>query len=257
MANLVIPSDATVQAATITTSGYNTARVNITAAGDLAKNTFAVTPAGRLYFLSNLSGKIDVVKTNLDGTDRQTVLAGTGNEDSGSTSLLASRDWKYLALLSRRSGDNASVYLIDTTNNDKLTTIDQGNADFSLVGWSGDNFVYQVTRNTISNWQAGQQALKSFDATSGETLLLDQTQASGTDQSNWMGAAVRLAISDGQSGSVRQELELQLQLCRPGFREAGRARLDRCRRVEPQDRQIIRRGSGHADRLHRHRHPAV
>jgi nicotinamide mononucleotide (NMN) deamidase PncC len=187
LATLVTPSSSDTQAATVSLNGYNDAKVTVAASGNLTKNTFQVVPAGKLYFLSNLSGSIDVVKTNLDGSDRKTVLAGTGNEDRNNTSLLASRDWKYLALLSKRSGDSASVYLIDTTQNDKLTTVDQGNADFSLIGWSGDRFVYRVVRNNVQVWQANRQALKSVDATSGQTLLLDQTQASGTDANNYAG----------------------------------------------------------------------
>jgi len=183
MATVVLASGATTQQASISLNGYNTAKVTIDANGNLAKNTLSITPAGKLYFLSNLSGTIDVVKTNLDGTDRQTVLAGTGNEDPNSTSLLASRDWKYLALLSKRAGDNASVYAIDTTNGDKLTTIDSGSVSFSLIGWSGDRLVYKVDRSdTVSEWQSNQLALKSYDPTSGHTLLLDQTQAVGTNQ---------------------------------------------------------------------------
>jgi hypothetical protein len=190
-ATLVIASDVTTQAATVSKDGFNDATITVAAGDNLAKNTFRVTPAGKLYFLSNLSGTIDVVKTNLDGTDRQTVLAGTGSEDRNSTSLLASRDWKYLALLSKRSGTNASVYLIDTTNKDKLTTIDEGNAGFSLVGWSGDRFVYRVDRNGVEDWQANKQALKSFDPSNGHTLLLDQTQGAGSSNFNY----VRQAIS--------------------------------------------------------------
>lgn len=186
-ATVVLPSGATVQVANVSLGGYNTAKVSIFADGNLAKNTFGVAPAGKLYFLSNLSGKLDVVKTDLDGSNRQTVIAGTGNEDKNSTSLLASRDWKYLALLSKRSGDNASIFLIDTTNGDALTTIDEGNANFSLVGWSGDRFIYSVKRNTVQNWQPNQSALKSFDPTNGHTLLLDQTQASGTSNSDYLG----------------------------------------------------------------------
>lgn len=182
MANLVIPSGATTQSASVSANGFNTTKVTITAGDNIAKNTFSVSPAGKLYFLSNQSGTIDVVKTNLDGSDRKTVLAGTGSEDRYSTSLLASRDWKYLALLSKRSGDKASIYLIDTTNGDKLSTIDEGDATFNLVGWSNDYFIYQVTRNTVSDWQNNQSALKSFDPTTDKTLLLDQTQGSGNSQ---------------------------------------------------------------------------
>jgi len=179
---VVVPSGSTTQQATVTFSGFNTAKVSITAAGDVAKNTFGIVPAGKLYFLSNLSGKLDVVKTDLDGSNRQVVLEGTGSEDKYNTSLLASRDWKYLALLSKREGkDTASVYLIDTTNGDKLTTIDEGNAGFSFVGWSGDRFIYQVNRNGYNTWQPHQLALKSFDPTTGHTLLLDQTDASGSN----------------------------------------------------------------------------
>lgn len=188
LATVVIPSGSSTQVASISLVGYNTANVTLDANGDLTKNTLSVTPAGNLYFLSNLSGTIDVVKTDLDGTNRHMVLAGTGNEDPHSTSLLASRDWKYLALLSKRSGNNASIYLIDTTNNDKLTTIDEGDVTFSLVGWSGDQFIYSVDRSlSVPDWQAGQYALKSFDPTTGHTLLLDQTQASGSSSQDWVG----------------------------------------------------------------------
>ena len=185
LATVVLASSATTQTASLSSDNFNSLQATITASGDVAKNTFSLTPAGKLYFLSNLSGKIDVVKTNLDGSDRQTVLAGTGNEDRYSTSLLASRDWKYLALLSKRSGDTASLYLIDTTNGDKLSTVDQGNANFSLVGWSGDRFVYRVDRNSVQNWQPNAQALKSFDPTTGHSLTLDQTEGSGSDANSY------------------------------------------------------------------------
>src|SRR6185369_16053847 len=114
-----------------------------------------------IYFLSKASGKIDVVKTNLDGTDRQTVLAGTGKEEDTDTILLASRDWKYLALKSRRDGKAVKLYLIDTSN-DKLTTIDEGNATFDMVGWQNDYFVYYVYRNNVKSWQPKGSSLKSY-----------------------------------------------------------------------------------------------
>lgn len=142
-------------------------------------NTFSVTPAGRVYFLSNLSGNIDVVSTNLDGSDRQTVLAGTGNEDPNNTVLLASRDWKYLALLSRRSsGQYPRLYLINTGNN-QLMTIDSTVASYSLVGWDGHDFIYDEAPVNVQNWQSGQNVLKSYDADTGKTVTLDQSAASG------------------------------------------------------------------------------
>ncbi|HEY8999591.1 MAG TPA: hypothetical protein VIM53_04740 [Candidatus Saccharimonadales bacterium] len=183
---VVLPPNKATVAATISASGYNDAAttVQITTQA-VAANTFSLTPSGKLYFLSNLSGKIDVVKTNLDGSARQTVLAGTGYEDPNNTSLLASRDWKYLALESvRTAGSNASAQLnlIDTTNGDKVTNIDEGaNVNFTLAGWDGDDFIYTVQRTNIPDWQSGKEAIKSFDATTGKITVLDQTTATNGD----------------------------------------------------------------------------
>lgn len=187
LATIVLASSATNQKAEVSLDGYNSASVTIEAAdGVTAANTFSLTPAGELYFLSNQSGKIDVVKTNLDGTNRQTVLAGTGNEDPGNTTLLATRDWSYLALLAKRDTSTyPSLYLIDTANGDKLSVIDQGNAYFNPVGWSGDTFVYSMTRPDVPNWQPNAEALKSYDAATGKTTLLDQTVAEGSSSTDY------------------------------------------------------------------------
>jgi len=185
-ATLVLPASAVGRPEPVTAAGYNTAKVTIASTDQTNRSTIALTPSGKVYFLSNLSGKIDVVKTNLDGTGRQTVLSGTGTEDGANMLLLASADWKYLALLSRRSGDTASVYLIDTTNGDKLTTVDSGDNTYALIGWSGDNLVYQVTKSTVNDWQSGQQALKSYSASTHQGLLLDSTQGSGTSASDYV-----------------------------------------------------------------------
>jgi hypothetical protein len=183
---LVLAADKQKVEATITSSGYNAAKQEVTVTTDvLAANRFSITPAGKVYFLSNQSGKIDVVKTNLDGTDRQIVLAGTGNEDKGNTVLLASRDWKYLALFSKRDGgDNAKLFLI-TTANDKTVTMDEGDgANFSLVGWDDHRFVYTVLRSKLQIWENNRTALKSYNAEAQKITTLDQTAAEG-DQTNY------------------------------------------------------------------------
>ncbi|MGH7240680.1 MAG: TolB family protein, partial [Candidatus Saccharimonadales bacterium] len=175
-ATLVLPAKGTDAKATITLSGYNDTPVSVLITSRVATtNKFTITPTGKLYFLSNQSGNINVVKTNLDGKNRKTILAGTGKEDAYSTSLLASRDWKYLALLSKRDG-NQGIYLIDTSD-DKVTNIDGGNANatFTLVGWGGDTFVYETQRSNVSSWQSGAQVLKSYDAAGGKLYTLDQT----------------------------------------------------------------------------------
>jgi len=184
-ATIVLPTGSPTQSTTVTANGYNNLTTNVQVTSRVVSaNTFAITPSGRVYFLSNLSGNIDVVSTNLDGTDRKTVLAGTGSEDNNNTVLLASRDWQYLALLSKRDGgQDAKLFLINTSNN-QVTTMDEGNAVFTPVGWDDHYFVYRVSRNDVNDWQSGQTALKSYDADTGKIAVIDQTEADGT-QNNY------------------------------------------------------------------------
>lgn len=178
-ATIVLPVDKPTLPATLSATGYNDSSVSIQITDQkTSKNSFAITPTGKVYFLSKASGKIDVVKTNLDGTERKTVLAGTGNEDNTGTVLLASRDWKYLVLLSKRTSSAAKLYLIDTSD-DKLTTVDEGKASFTLIGWLDHNFAYQVNRDGKQVWDTKAKAIKTYNADSKTLSTVDETQATG------------------------------------------------------------------------------
>ncbi|HSW74498.1 MAG TPA: hypothetical protein VLG16_01365 [Candidatus Saccharimonadales bacterium] len=184
-ATVVLPANQSNVAATLTGTGFNTkaAHISVTTAVVNA-NTLQVTPSGKIYFLSNRSGNIDVVKTDLDGNSRQTVLAGTGKEDPNNTLLLASRDWKFMALLSKRDGgDNAKLFLINTQN-DAVTTMDEGNASFNPVGWAAHDFVYTVNRNGYNNWQPNATSIKSYDADSAKINSLVSTNATGSSNAD-------------------------------------------------------------------------
>jgi hypothetical protein len=177
---VVLPVGTKTEKATLSLDNYNTAEVEVKASDQtIQENSYKLTPSGKVYFLSKLSGKIDVVKTNLDGSSRQTVLAGTGKEDDRDTVLLASRDWQYLALKSKRDNGPAKIYLIETSS-DKLTAIDEGKADFSPVGWKDHYFIYHVARNGVPEWQPNAVSIKSFNAQTKQLLTLVNTNASGT-----------------------------------------------------------------------------
>jgi len=184
---LVVPVGTTEIKGKVTADGYNTAEVTIKSTTDEDKaNTFTITPSGKIYFLSNQSGKIDVVKANLDGTGRETVLAGTGKEDKTNTVLLATREWRYLALLSKRDGGEYSkLFLIDTSDG-TLKNIDEGEATFSLIGWEGNRFLYRVDRQNVKYWQTERQAIKSFDAETKKLSTLDETTAEGTGENDYI-----------------------------------------------------------------------
>lgn len=179
---VVPPSPGPQVSATISADGYNKKEIVIkpTTEEDEA-NVFALTPSGKIYFLSNQSGTIDVIKSDLDGQNRETVLAGTGKESRGETVLLATRDWKYLALLSKRDGgENAKLFLINTQD-DSLYNMDEGDVNFTLVGWEDHRFIYVVDRNKVKDWEPKRQALKSFDADSKKLTTIDQTNAEGSN----------------------------------------------------------------------------
>jgi hypothetical protein len=180
---MVLPADRPDLPITLAANNYNQleARIIVTDA-EVKANTFAIVPSGKVYFLSKASGKIDVVKTDLDGGNRQTVVQGTGKEDEANTVLLASRDWKYLGLQSRRETGLAKLYVIDTST-DKMAEMDSGNAAFQLVGWSDHHFVYRVDRNNVKDWEPNRTAFKSFDADKRQILTIDQTSAEGDQNS--------------------------------------------------------------------------
>ena len=180
---VALPVKDATYAATLSLSGYNQSQVTVTVTDKTVKaNTFAMVPAGHVYFLSNLSGSLDVVKANLDGSNRKVVLQGSGHEEPSKSSLLASRDWRYLVLKARRDSDYATLYLIDTSS-DKITEFDTTNADFTLIGWYNHDFVYSLDKNSVNYWQSGRQVLKSYDADHQQLNQLDQNQAEGDGSS--------------------------------------------------------------------------
>jgi hypothetical protein len=176
---LVLPAGKDSVDATLKGEGYNGLKVTVkvTQAADPA-NIFQIVPSGKLYFLSNQSGTIDVVKADLDGANRKTVLAGTGKEDKYATTLVASADWKYLALLSSREGVTR-LYLINTADDSHITMDEGAGGNFGTIGWAGHYFVYTLTHPDQQQWQPGRQAIKSYDADNSKDSTIDQTAAGG------------------------------------------------------------------------------
>lgn len=173
-AQIIVPTGKQEVTATITAEGYIDTKVQLK---QNQKNEFQLVPDGKVYFLSKQRGAIDVIKTNLDGTDRQTVIQGTGHEEDQDTNLLASRDWRYLLLKAKRvAGKPASLYLIDTSKG-VLETVEQANSNFTLIGWSGHRFLYSTYSNDKTYADNGQEMLKSFNAESRKTTTVDENQS--------------------------------------------------------------------------------
>lgn len=186
IANVVIPAEKQNMSVILKADGFNDAKLTIQQGKE---STLQIVPSGKMYFLSKASGKIDVIKTNYDGSDRQTVVAGTGQEDDNETSLLASRDWKYLLLKAKRENSKTALYLVSTSDG-TISNIDQGDADFSLIGWSGHRFLYTVYRNNIPYWQAKRVALKSVNAENKQLATIDENSSTNEQ---YVGAVESLA----------------------------------------------------------------
>lgn len=179
---MVVPAGEDTIDVSLSAEGYNatSTKLTVTESTEVDKtNQFALTPSGKVYFLSKRSGRIDVVKSDLDGKNRKVVLRGTGKESDSDTVLLASRDWKYLTLKSKRDGGKyAKLFLIDTTN-DSLTLMDQGDASFEPIGWSNQYFLYRVSRDSGLRIP-GAQRIKSYDAPSRKIVVLASSGGEGT-----------------------------------------------------------------------------
>jgi hypothetical protein len=184
-ASLVLsPSINTVEAQ-LTLDGYNTTRTTLSVPGDLTTNTIPLTPTGKIYAVSKQSGKLDVVKLNLDGTGREVAVKATGNEEVSNTQLWASSDWRFVVLRARREGPKAGLYMLDTSS-DTLTDLDTAPVDFQIVGWQDDQFVYTTYDASKSDWQPKREELKVFNAEDGKLSTVESTQASGTGYGDYM-----------------------------------------------------------------------
>jgi len=85
-------------------------------------NTFSVTPAGKLYFLSKRTGQINVMKSDLDGKAIRKwfwwQLAAEDNYDTHSIGITG-LEIPSTQKPPRRHKQAASIYLIDTMQGDK------------------------------------------------------------------------------------------------------------------------------------------
>ena len=174
---IVLPADQKTLTGTINAASYNDSSVTVQITDTaVVANSFKLVPSGSVYVLSNASGTIDIVKTNLDGSKPTTVVKGTGKEDTNSTVLLAARDWKYVVLKAQRDSSQAAMYLLDTST-DKLVEFDSGDANFTPIGWYGHTFMYDAVRNSVATSQNAHELLKSYDAERGQLNQLDSSQA--------------------------------------------------------------------------------
>lgn len=138
---------------TLSKDGYRTEQMTLNADADQSTQAIMV-PARKAVFVSRSSGKYDVYKSDLDGKNRELLLAATGNETSN-LSLAVSPDGSRAALVSTRDGKPASgggllssVVLINVADGSSLS-IAEG-PQITLIDWVGPRLVFEVVSSDVA-----------------------------------------------------------------------------------------------------------
>jgi hypothetical protein len=162
-------------------------------------NSFGLIVAGRVYALQSSLNKLNVLSVNLDGSNPKTVVYGTGAETDATSRLYNSSDWRYLMLFTRRNAATASgLYLINSVSNNDLTTVEEDTNTITPIGWSAHSFIYLVQNNAQPNYQPSYYELKSYDADTGHTTTLDQSDALGSQSDYAYQTFGNFFITDGK-----------------------------------------------------------
>lgn len=127
----------------------------------------AFVPGGKHYFVSKRDGVLTVYGSNLDGSDVQPIVVGTGQE-TNEIAFAVSPDGKYGVLSSSRDGARDAkknilqrVYVVDLSTK-QLTRVDEGNT-VTYADWAGEKLVYTTTNYDASNGSYP-TTLRSIDA---------------------------------------------------------------------------------------------
>ncbi|MHB1864824.1 MAG: TolB-like translocation protein [Candidatus Saccharimonadales bacterium] len=179
-AQIVLPTKQSSYEASITANSFNSLTTPIQVTTNKTINVIRLIPSGNIYYLSNSTGTINVIKANLDGSNPTIELAGTGKE-TNSTILMPSPDWKYLVLEANRSGSQ-ELYMINTSDG-SVDEFDSAADNFTLIGWSGDSFIYDEIAPSLATSNVGREQIRSFTATNNQLNIIDENQVVGSGSS--------------------------------------------------------------------------
>ena len=147
---------------------YRTENITI-AADQLRGDTVSLVPSRKDIFVSKRQGKYDIYSRNVDGSNEQLLLAGTGSEQAD-THVLVHPTEDITAMVSSRDGERNSdgymlsnVYLLqpDTKNVEKLPGTSSERV--RLISWSGDVLVFVKTIAGPSAYTGNRQRIIAYD----------------------------------------------------------------------------------------------
>lgn len=191
-----LPPSQTPLNASINVDNYNLASVLI---NTQTKNTYSLIPSGKVYYLTNSLpdslGTWTLVKSNLDGTDQQVIVAGGKTAAPSNIHILNSGSSDFIALFMPDTTNTPTLYVYNTTNGN-LATVDQGSIDDSLDGWTPDNIlVYTSTYLQTTKSVVNSLALRAYNASkpNSQPYNLDTINPIGTGSQEVYSSVVVLA----------------------------------------------------------------
>jgi len=156
-------------------SGYRTEQLNVSA--DVTKPTSVQLVTDRKdVFVSKQSGHYDVYKIDVDGKNRQVLLAATGNENEN-ISLVVSPNGDQAALVSTRDNmRDSDGYLLTTLtliNVAAGTSVTLDHAEqIQIIDWIDKRLVYQEASAGASAANSQRYKLLSYDYVSSSRIQL-------------------------------------------------------------------------------------
>lgn len=168
-----------------------------------ANLTMPMVTKRKEVFLSKQSGKYDVYTSDIDGRNRQVLLAGTGRENSNLT-LVTSPNADEAALVSTRDDmhDNdgylLSALTIISLETGAPLTLDHAE-QIQIIDWVGNRIVYEAVSAGASTANPNRYRLMSYDYKSNSRM-----QLATANQFNWVvgaGGQVYFAPSSTDPGA--------------------------------------------------------
>jgi len=195
--------------AKITADGYRAESVSLEP-GQKQSRTIVMVPAQKEVYISKQSGKYDLYSIDIDGKNKQMLLAASGQEDAD-MSVVQNDDASEAAVVSKRDTTrNQDSYplqaltLIDVEDGTKLT-LDHSER-IQIVDWIQDKLIYVKIKAGTSAGNPERYQLMSYDFRSTARLQL----ASANYFSDVVSAkgAVYYAASNNFQGGVSQLVKI-------------------------------------------------
>lgn len=189
---------------------YRTEKI-IIGAKDSTEKTVKLVAGKPDVFVSKRSGKYDVYKRDVDGTNETVLLAGTGSEQDP-LGLLVNQDGATVAFVSTRDGKRDSggyllsnLFMVDVVTKTVTKVPDTEAAQIQLIDWVGDKLVFVKVAAGPSAATPGRQRVLVYD--SKQDKISDIATANYfNDVEVFKGQIYYAPSSGGGSGSAAPQL---------------------------------------------------